>query len=524
MYGSMSSPKSPKSPKSDSGSFVDVAEQRRRSNQLNQRVTAVTGQEAPSKMQGLTAAAAALTLRKPARRREIRVLQVYLVAVSRMMCYLARAQLGALLPYLSHELMLSSVDKGYMMSRYASGYLLTQIPGGILADKAGGYAVVASVILATALCCIAAPLLASPGNAAAFGIPFFLMGLSQGVVMPAGNVLMAKWILPSERSWASGITGMGACLGTLVINLAAGPIATRWGWRVVFYFTALGCSIFLGSWLMLAASSPEFSPDLSPEESLLLQQAGLAPSKTTELKESTETKQQQEEAGGSTKQRPLFNPHLFMHMATWTPIFCNFVQNSQIYFAEWLPFFFTTQLGVNPGMVSVYLTVISFVEMPARTMTLDMPEKLQQRGFSLLQCRRTMSVQGFSYHLVLLGVVLVLFRSGVRWPLAYTILFMLSKAVQSFHAGGYFANYLDLTRNYAGMLTGVGNTVASCAGVVVPQFIAECLQEDEANWLPVFGGLILANVLAIALLVFCMSTSCLDDVMHKVSKCNHEGG
>merc|ERR1712137_898128 len=200
-------------------------------------------------------------------------------------------------------------------------------------------------------------------------------------------------------------------------------------------------------------------------------------------------------------QRPLFNPYIFLHVATWVPIICGFVQNSQLYFMEWLTFFYTTQLGVNPAMVSVYLTDISFVEMPARTMTLKMPERLQQRGFSLLQCRKSMSVQGFSYHLLLLSVVLMLFGAGVRWPLAYTILFMLAKAVQSFHAGGYFANYLDLTRDYAGMLTGVGNSIASSAGVAVPQFIAVCLQEDEANWLPVFGGLVLTNILAIGLIV-----------------------
>jgi len=211
------------------------------------------------------------------------------------------------------------------------------------------------------------------------------------------------------------------------------------------------------------------------------------------------------------KRRIPFNPSLFLHAAVWTPILCNFVQNSQMYFAEWLPFFYSTTLGMSPEVASFHLTIIALVEMPARAITKDMPEKLQQQGLSLLQCRKSMSLQGFSYHLVLCILLALLLGFDAVWPIAYTSLFMLSKGVQAFHAGGYFANYLDLTRNYAGMLTGVGNTVASCAGVVVPQLISISLQSSDTNWLPVFAGLIFINTFAIVLITQCMSTHCLDD-------------
>lgn len=449
--------------------------------------------------------------REHARSGNVRTTQVYLVAVSRMMCYLARAQLGLVLPFLTQELSLTSADRGQLMSRYASGYLLTQIPGGILADKFGGYIVVAIVIIATAFCCIAAPVLAST-SISAFGIPFFLMGLCQGAVMPAGNVLMAQWILPSERSWASAITGMGACLGTLAINFFAPLLASRYGWRSVFYSTASGCIVFLATWLLAAFSSPNHCTNLPHEELVVLQQAGLASPRGDATSEETQQLcNPEEQKENSKKQRALFNPRLFLFPSVWAVIGSHFAQNSLQYFAEWLPFFYSTKLAMLPELASFHLTIISLVEMPARMITKEMPERLQQRGFSLLQCRKIMSLQGFFYHMLLCALLAMFLGFDITSPVAYTVLFTLSKAVQAFHAGGYFANYLDLTRSYAGMLTGIGNTVASCAGVVVPQFIADTLQNDEMNWLPVIAGLIFINLVGIALVGTLMSTDCIDD-------------
>lgn len=300
-------------------------------------------------------------------------------------------------------------------------------------------------------------------------------------------------------------------MGTLVINSFAGPIASLWGWRAVFHVTAGGCIAFLMTWIIYAVSTPDQCMHLSQEEFVLLQQAGLATSraetKTTEMKQVCP----QSSKEYAKKQRAIFKPGLFLQFAVWVPILCNFVQNCQVYFAEWLPFFYSTQLGLSPDVASMHLTTIALVEMPSRMLTKDMPEKLLQRGSSLLQCRKIMSLQGFSYHLVLCILLAMFLGGGITWPVAYTVLFALSKAVQAFHAGGYFANYLDLTRNYAGMLTGIGNTVASCAGVFVPQFIAQSLQSDDTNWLPVIAGLIFINVVAIALVAKGMSATCLDE-------------
>jgi len=427
---------------------------------------------------------------------EVRNIQVYLVAVSRLMCYLARAQLGALLPFLIEDLNLTTTEQGYLMSRYASGYILTQIAGGVLADKHGGFIVIASVMFATALCCFMVPMFAALGSEV-FGIPFFIMGVCQGAVMPAGSVLVSCWVLPSERSWATAITGMGACMGTLLVNFVAGPIATRLGWQAVFRITSLCCIGLLIVWLRLACSSPDTCKTLSQSERALLQQAGLVKQKTGD-------------SGASKMQKPFLNLRLFFYMPVWAVLVSHLVQNCQVYFAEWLPLFYNTYLGLTPSMAALYLTMVASVELPARTLTKDMPDYFAKRGWSLLQCRKMMSLQGFGCHLVLCAIVAALMLNNVTSPLAFTVTFALSRAVQAFHSGGYFANYMDLTQDYVGMLNGVGNTLESLAGIIVPQFVTFNLGISSDNWLPIIAGGVSLNLLAISMISCFMSTASLD--------------
>lgn len=427
----------------------------------------------------------------------MRKLQVYLVAASRLMCYFTRAQLGQVLPFVIKDLNLAAADQGSLMSRYASGYLLTQILGGALADRLGGGVVTAAVILATSVCCLLVPLIAT-FDAQLLGWPFFVMGFFQGMVMPAGQVLMARWILPSERSWASSITGIGASMGTLIITLIAAPIASRAGWQAVFWSSSFACILLLILWIVLAASSPDECTRLSDGERRLLDDAGLL------------RKGKVGSNSGASKSSISSKLLLFQHPSVWTVCYCGFTQNCQVYFAEWLPMLYNRYLGVSPDQAGFLLSLTAIVELPARAVTKDIPEKYAKGGMTLLQSRRWMSWQGFGYHSLLCLTLYMLMLSEVKSSFICTGIFALSRISQSFHSGGYFANYMDLTTDNVGMLTGVGNTLASFAGVVVPRFVASQLSQEKDNWPIIMLVGALANFSAIFSIHKFMSTQCLD--------------
>merc|ERR1712113_286608 len=122
-----------------------------------------------------------------------------------------------------------------------------------------------------------------------------------------------------------------------------------------------------------------------------------------------------------------------------------------------------------------------------------------------------MSVQGFAYHMILSAVFGMLILTEVKSVIAFTAIFALCKVSQSFHSGGYFANYMDLTQAHVGVFTGAGNTLASLAGILVPRFIALQLEHDSTNWQPIATAGVISNMVAICWVCFGMSTSCLDE-------------
>jgi ACS family sodium-dependent inorganic phosphate cotransporter len=434
---------------------------------------------------------------------QARHVQVILVASSRMLCYLARAQLSALLPVLQRELHLSSEDEGYLMSSYFSGYVLTQIIGGVFADRLGGYPVLLFAMIASGLCCLAAPALALLGTFA-FGRSFFVMGLVQGAAFPAGNVVCSKWLLPADRPLASNLSAIGAAIGSFLIQSSAPVIAANFGWQAVFFASGGLCFTFAAIWMCLGSSSPVQCSYVSDEELMTLRDAGLLQA-TVVAKNSPR----------SWSLLASFPPcSFFFHASVGTLFLCHFAQNWQQSFYQWLQKFYTERLGVATEVAALYIGPLSLVELLARSATLGLPALLHFWGFSHLQCRKLMSLQGFSLHLVLCLVITALLCSSLgASTLAFTVLFALLMATQAFHAGGYYSNYLDVTQRYSGILTGVGNTVATVAGVTFPGFASWGLSGAGGSWSILIVSLIFMDALAILAIPFGMSAKCLDGDM-----------
>jgi len=205
-----------------------------------------------------------------------------------------------------------------------------------------------------------------------------------------------------------------------------------------------------------------------------------------------------------------FEPKLFLHMSVWTVFVCGFVQNCQVYIAEWFPVFFTIHLGITPEVASLCLVLAASVELPARALTKSLPDVLAARGVTLLHSRQAMSLQGFFYHMAMCISFALLLDQGMTSPLPFTLIFACARASQAMHAGGYFANYLDLSRDHVGMLTGLGNTLASIAGVATPKFVAFNLHYSKYPWRVIGAAGACLNLLAILLVSKFMSTHCLD--------------
>mmetsp|Transcript_87136 Transcript_87136/g.246750 ORF Transcript_87136/g.246750 Transcript_87136/m.246750 type:complete len:466 (+) Transcript_87136:55-1452(+) len=442
-----------------------------------------------------------------------RFIQIVLVAASRLLCYLSRAQLGTLLPTLSLEMGLSTADQGYLMSRYASGYIATQVLGGICADRLGGYPVLAAVMLASGMICLAAPSLALLGTVP-FGSAFVLLGLVQGAAFPAGNVVCARWLLPSERALSSSLSAIGSATGTFLVSSGAPVIAERFGWQAVFLVSGVLCFAFSLVWLVLGASAPQHCYYVSQEELATLEDAAILPAAASKSADLTSPKS----AGKNTtpvnfqsSSKKLPPAAFFMHASVGTLFLCHVAQNWQQCFNDWLPTFYAFRLGAARDVAGFHVGAIALAELPARAATAGLPALLNRLGYTDLQCRKLMSLTGFLIHLLVSFAVAALLLHDGASLLPFTVLLGCSKASAAMHAGGYFANYLDLSQNYSGILTGVGNTVATASGVFFPLFASWSLEFSRSGWLLLLASLAFMDLIAISAIPLFMSAECLDD-------------
>lgn len=97
---------------------------------------------------------------------------------------------------------ISNTAVGSFMSAFFIGYVVTQIPGGIMADRVGTKYVLSAGVLVTGLASIGMSMIDSYSIGFAIRI---LTGLGAGVVMACCSKTIAEYFDQSERGIAFGI-------------------------------------------------------------------------------------------------------------------------------------------------------------------------------------------------------------------------------------------------------------------------------------------------------------------------------
>lgn len=163
--------------------------------------------------------------------------------------------------------------QGIILSSFYWGYVLTQIPGGILAERYGGKHTVGLGMLSTAILTALTPLSVYIGSATGLIVLRVLMGLGEGVTLPALNVMLSQWTPPEERSKTGSFVYVGAPLGVVFTTALSGFLLKHYSWPVVFYFFATLGVIWYAVWTVVCYNTPAEHPFISDVESSYLKQA-----------------------------------------------------------------------------------------------------------------------------------------------------------------------------------------------------------------------------------------------------------
>ncbi|GBM03547.1 Sialin [Araneus ventricosus] len=172
------------------------------------------------------------------------------------------------------EFVWDSQLQGLVLGAFFYGYLVTQIPGGVLAEKYGAKWLLGIGILITSVFTLLTPL-AARWSVWALVIARVIEGLSEGVAYPAINTLIGQWAPKLERSRMTAFIFTGSNVGTVFTLAFSGVLCDSnflGGWPSVFYvFGSLGCIWFI-LWAVLVSETPDSHPSISKNELLLITQ------------------------------------------------------------------------------------------------------------------------------------------------------------------------------------------------------------------------------------------------------------
>lgn len=190
---------------------------------------------------------------------------VFLCFVSFVICNCDRINISVAILPMAKYYGWSQTTVGIIQSAFFWGYVLTQIPGGYLADKYGGKQVLAAGVVVWSAMTLLTPIAAST-NIGVLLLTRALLGVGEGVAMPAMNNMISKWVPETERSRSLSLTYSGMYLGSVVGLLLCPAFIVAFGWQSVFYiFGGLGF-FWWAVWQFWTKSTPEQSTTMSERE------------------------------------------------------------------------------------------------------------------------------------------------------------------------------------------------------------------------------------------------------------------
>jgi sugar phosphate permease len=185
----------------------------------------------------------------------VRYVVLGLTVVAYMLTYMDRQILATARPAIMEELGISLITMGWVTFAFRMAYALFQVPGGWLGDTIGARRALAIVVswwsAFTALTALA-------WNATSMIVIQVFFGLGEAGAFPIATRSLSRWMRPTERGFAQGITHAGSRLGGAItppiVALAIMPV---FGWRAAFYaFGVLGV-VWAAVWFFYYRDTPE---------------------------------------------------------------------------------------------------------------------------------------------------------------------------------------------------------------------------------------------------------------------------
>jgi MFS family permease len=203
---------------------------------------------------------------------------LWLTVAAYMITYMDRTVISAAVPEIRKEFGFSTITMGWILSSFYMGYALFQIPGGWLGDRIGPRRALTLIVTWWSLFTCATTL---AWNATSMAATRFLFGVGEAGAFPIATRSLSRWMLPSERGYAQGVTHAGSRLGAALTPPIVVWLIALYGWRgpfLIFGVAGVGWALL---WYWWYRDTPREHKSVNPAELELIHSATGERSRTT---------------------------------------------------------------------------------------------------------------------------------------------------------------------------------------------------------------------------------------------------
>jgi hypothetical protein len=238
--------------------------------------------------------------------------------------YLDRVNLSTAASFVQKELLLSNLELGIAFSAFAYSYLVTQVIGGVIADKFGPRWTLMGCVAIWVVTTIATGFV---GSLASLFAVRMALGVGEGAALPASARAIINWIPVGQRGMVQGITHSFSRFGNAVAPPVVALLITLTDWRTSFVIVGILTAVWLVFWYAIFRDHPRDHPDATAAElDRLPPLAEIAP--------------------GTTKRDPIPWRRLLKRVAPSAAVYFCYGWTGWLYFT-WLPSFFPARLQLQ---------------------------------------------------------------------------------------------------------------------------------------------------------------------------------
>ena len=394
-----------------------------------------------SKAQGLCIVKGEITMRSKIGNTRWLIIAQFLLCY--VVLYMDRSNMSIAGPSMMKEFNWTGTQFGLVSTAFFIGYACSMIIGGWLADRFGGGKVIIFGAVWWSIFVFLTPFGSTLGLMVAIRI---LMGMGEGVALPAISSMVAKWVPKHETGLAQGICLVGVPLGITLTMPIAAWIIHQWNWHMVFWSFAFIAPLWIFIWVKFGKDKPENHPTISKEE--------LAYIKT-----------EQGQAGVvDDKPAPDLTPKdIFSTPSVWTGAISFFCTNYLFYlFMTWLPTYFVRGLGLQLTQSAIYTMMpymVAILTYPIGGYLADKAAAKFGHNFG----RKIIPIIGMTAA----GILLIM-GSRAENALNVVALISASNGILCLTMGGYYSMPMVFSRKNAGKITGLWATFATIGGITAP--------------------------------------------------------